>query len=88
MNEQQKQLLNALSTWNGVSFPNGSNYSEQHLPIGKFDGVSISKERRGWSAIFEKGETHHVDSLRRGIGGGTELGKHFCTRDQGLVDLM
>ena len=88
MNGQQKQLLNNLSTWKGVSFPNGSNYSEQHLPVGEFNGVLISKARRGWEVTFANGETHHVDSLRRGVGGGTELGKYFCSRDQGLVDLM
>ncbi len=89
MTAQQKATLNAVAVWEHNSFPNGSSYSTQKLPVGQHNGVSItSTYNNGYTCTFDDGSIVHVSHTKVGAGGGVNLGKHFCSKDQVLKDLQ
>lgn len=84
-----KQRLKALAKWRGHSFPNGSSYAEEYLPDGKFGDISINAVYNACYYIrYNRWDLYLLRYDRVGVGSGTELGAHFCSRDQALKELI
>lgn len=90
LTKEQKVLLNKVSVWKPVSFPNGSSYQKQFLPEGSFDGFNIEKHifSRCWLVTWADGTESEIAFARQSVGKGSDLGVHFCTRDQALAALL
>ena len=88
--QELKDILNNISEWKAFSFPNGSSYRQQQLPH-TFDkeiqGVKIEKVSGGHYVTWQ-GEEYHIPYRWQAVGSGVDLGVHFCSRDQALVELM
>lgn len=88
MDAAQKARLNELSVWKRQRFPNGSDYKQQELPSGNYGDVTIrTVYNQGYFCDFP-GETVRVSFHRQSVGNGADLGVHFNTRDQALIDLL
>lgn len=89
MNEEQKRILNGVSRWEDISFPNGSAYRRQVLPTGDHGAVAIrTLYNVGYQAIFADGSEILVAFDQTSVGPGVDLGEHYCSRDQALTELL
>lgn len=87
--DEMLQELEALAVWEHHSFPNGSNYSQQNLPRGKFTLPSFGVVEIDYGYYIRHGwDVYQVSNARRSVGAGVNLGAHFNNRDQALVAFM
>ena len=81
---EQKQSLNEIAVWKPYSFPNGSSYCQQELPTGEHNGINILPATGCYIVTWPDGDKSFVPSGWTSVGPGSDLGAHFCTRDQAL----
>ena len=84
-----QEKIRAVVKYEYIAFPNGSAYKREYIPE-VFDGGTATKVYRdGYHIVFDsQPKTIYYCSFQtRGMGGGTNLGMHYCSQDQVLVDL-
>jgi len=72
------------------SFPNGSAYEKEILKDANDGSLLVEMLHNQHYLVLDSGtgELAEVSFTRKSVGPGTDLGVHYCTCDQVLVDLI